>query len=244
MSASAAILRPSLEKITGRIAVSEYARDTLVQHIGGEPVVIPNGVYVDQYARAAAAAGLARRGRHGRFVGPDRRAAQGSRVMLRGVRQGRRGPAGPAAAGRRRRRHRARRGPRCPPPSRDQVVPRPGHRRGQGARHSARPTCTSRRTPAGRASASSWWRRWPPVPPSLASDIPAFRRVLDGGPVRRAVPTGDVGDLAGRRRGCSTTRPSCRAGPRRRLGVRRYDWATVATRIVQVYETVTEAGTP
>ena len=53
MSASASILRPSLEKITARIAVSEYARDTLVQHIGGEPVVIPNGVYVDQFADAA-----------------------------------------------------------------------------------------------------------------------------------------------------------------------------------------------
>ena len=52
MSASASILRPSLEKITARIAVSEYARDTLVQHIGGEPVVIPNGVYVDRFAVA------------------------------------------------------------------------------------------------------------------------------------------------------------------------------------------------
>ena len=52
MSASAAILRPSMEKITARIAVAEYARDTLVNHIGGEPVVIPNGVYVEQYAGA------------------------------------------------------------------------------------------------------------------------------------------------------------------------------------------------
>jgi phosphatidylinositol alpha-mannosyltransferase len=52
MSASASILRPSLEKITARIAVSEYARDTLVQHLGGEPVVIPNGVYVDRFADA------------------------------------------------------------------------------------------------------------------------------------------------------------------------------------------------
>ena len=54
MSASAAILRPSLEKITARIAVSEYARSTLVQHIGGEPVVIPNGVHLDKFAPPAA----------------------------------------------------------------------------------------------------------------------------------------------------------------------------------------------
>mgnify|MGYP006178274875 CR=1 FL=1 len=52
MSASASILRPSFEKITARIAVSESARSTLVQHLGGEPVVIPNGVYVDRYATA------------------------------------------------------------------------------------------------------------------------------------------------------------------------------------------------
>ncbi|HET7388915.1 MAG TPA: glycosyltransferase family 4 protein [Nocardioidaceae bacterium] len=52
MSASATILRPSLEKITARIAVSEYARDTLVSHIGGEPVVIPNGLYVERFRTA------------------------------------------------------------------------------------------------------------------------------------------------------------------------------------------------
>ena len=50
LSASAAILRPSLEKISARIAVSEYARGTQVSHVGGEPVVIPNGLYVDRFA--------------------------------------------------------------------------------------------------------------------------------------------------------------------------------------------------
>ncbi len=52
LSASAAILRPSLEKISARIAVSEYARGTQVSHVGGEPVVIPNGLYVDRFASA------------------------------------------------------------------------------------------------------------------------------------------------------------------------------------------------
>ena len=52
LSASAAILRPSLEKISARIAVSEYSRGTQVSHVGGEPVVIPNGLYVDRFAHA------------------------------------------------------------------------------------------------------------------------------------------------------------------------------------------------
>jgi phosphatidylinositol alpha-mannosyltransferase len=46
------LVRQSLEKITARIAVSEDARRTLVEHLGGDAVVIPNGVYVDRYVDA------------------------------------------------------------------------------------------------------------------------------------------------------------------------------------------------
>jgi phosphatidylinositol alpha-mannosyltransferase len=48
------VVRPSLEKISARIAVSEDARRTLVEHLGGDAVVIPNGVYVDPFERAGA----------------------------------------------------------------------------------------------------------------------------------------------------------------------------------------------
>ena len=43
------LLRPALEKIDARIAVSENARSMMVQHIGGEAVVIPNGLYTDRF---------------------------------------------------------------------------------------------------------------------------------------------------------------------------------------------------
>jgi phosphatidylinositol alpha-mannosyltransferase len=46
------LVRQSLEKISARIAVSEDARRTLVEHLGGDAVVIPNGVYVDAFADA------------------------------------------------------------------------------------------------------------------------------------------------------------------------------------------------
>jgi phosphatidyl-myo-inositol alpha-mannosyltransferase len=52
MSAAAALLRPAMEKISARIAVSESARSTLVQHLGGEPVVIPNGLDCAAFATA------------------------------------------------------------------------------------------------------------------------------------------------------------------------------------------------
>jgi phosphatidylinositol alpha-mannosyltransferase len=52
MQAAYPLVRPSLEKISARVAVSEDARRTLVEHLGGDAVVIPNGVYVDRFARA------------------------------------------------------------------------------------------------------------------------------------------------------------------------------------------------
>ncbi|GAB2498404.1 GDP-mannose-dependent alpha-(1-2)-phosphatidylinositol mannosyltransferase [Corynebacterium atrinae] len=44
------ILRPSLEKIRGGIAVSEMARRWQVEQLGGDPVLIPNGVDTSRYA--------------------------------------------------------------------------------------------------------------------------------------------------------------------------------------------------
>jgi len=54
LQASYPIVRPSLEKIGARIAVSEDARRTLIEHLGGDAVVVPNGVYTQQYADADA----------------------------------------------------------------------------------------------------------------------------------------------------------------------------------------------
>src|SRR5690625_1518076 len=44
--------RPGFERISARIAVSNDARRTIVEHFGTDAVVIPNGVYVDRYAQA------------------------------------------------------------------------------------------------------------------------------------------------------------------------------------------------
>ncbi|MFE9425410.1 glycosyltransferase family 4 protein [Kitasatospora sp. NPDC006697] len=52
MIAASPILQPIFEKIDARIAVSEYARRTLVEHLGGDAVVIPNGVDVSFFAQA------------------------------------------------------------------------------------------------------------------------------------------------------------------------------------------------
>ncbi|HYK67189.1 MAG TPA: glycosyltransferase family 4 protein, partial [Streptosporangiaceae bacterium] len=46
LHAAGPILASALEKISGRIAVAEAARSTLVEHMGGDAVLIPNGVNV------------------------------------------------------------------------------------------------------------------------------------------------------------------------------------------------------
>lgn len=53
-SLTAGIVRPLLEKISARVAVSEEARRTLVEHHSGDAVIIPNGVYTELFREATA----------------------------------------------------------------------------------------------------------------------------------------------------------------------------------------------
>lgn len=46
------LAQTAMEKVSGRIAVSEDARRTLVAHVGGDAVLIPNGVRVESFADA------------------------------------------------------------------------------------------------------------------------------------------------------------------------------------------------
>ena len=50
MSAGYYVGQTAMEKVRGRIAVSEDARRTLVNHLGGDAVLIPNGVRVSAFA--------------------------------------------------------------------------------------------------------------------------------------------------------------------------------------------------
>jgi phosphatidylinositol alpha-mannosyltransferase len=52
--------RPWLERISGRIAVSDFARRVQVEHLGGDAVIIPNGVNVAAFAAGPTLPGAAR----------------------------------------------------------------------------------------------------------------------------------------------------------------------------------------
>ena len=49
MSLTAALLRTSMDKIAARVAVSQTARSIGVRHRGAEPIVIPNGIFCDDF---------------------------------------------------------------------------------------------------------------------------------------------------------------------------------------------------
>ncbi|MGY1821773.1 glycosyltransferase family 4 protein [Geodermatophilus sp. SYSU D00079] len=54
------VIRPWLERISGRIAVSDFARRVQVEHLGGDAVIIPNGVHVGAFASGPALPGHTR----------------------------------------------------------------------------------------------------------------------------------------------------------------------------------------
>jgi phosphatidylinositol alpha-mannosyltransferase len=54
------VVRPWLERISGRIAVSDFARRVQVEHLGGDAVIIPNGVHVDAFAEGPSLPGYSR----------------------------------------------------------------------------------------------------------------------------------------------------------------------------------------
>ena len=182
------ILRPMHEKIVGRIAVSDLARRWQMEALGTDAVEIPNGVDVASFASAPLLDGYPRAGKTVLFLGRYDEPRKGMSVLLealprlverfadvqllvvgRGDEDELRDQAGELVG---------------PPP-----LSRPGRRRREGLGDAQRRRVLRAATSAGRVSASSWSRRWPPAPPVVASDLDAFRRVLCDGDVGRLVPS-------------------------------------------------------
>jgi phosphatidyl-myo-inositol alpha-mannosyltransferase len=60
LAALAPVVSPWMERISGRIAVSDFARRVQVEHLGGDAVIIPNGVHVDAFTHGPSLPGCAR----------------------------------------------------------------------------------------------------------------------------------------------------------------------------------------
>jgi phosphatidylinositol alpha-mannosyltransferase len=76
------VLQPFLEKLSGRIAVSPAARKLIVEHLGADAVVIPNGVSVRHFAEAAPLPGYPRAGGTVGFIGRYDEPRKGMDVLV------------------------------------------------------------------------------------------------------------------------------------------------------------------
>ena len=240
------LVRQSLEKISARIAVSEDARRTLVEHMGGDAVVIPNGVYVDAFtaahARTPAGPGTPDAPTIaflGRLDEPRKGLPRPARSAVPAVL--RRDPRR-AVPRRRPRRDRTGRGPRAAG-RRGGVrrrVPRRHLRRRQGEPAGVGRRVLRRRRPAGESfgivlvEAMSAGRDGRRQRPRRVLARPGRRRRRRPVPHRRQRGPGrDAGPAC-----CATRTLRARVSAHALEVVRQYDWSTVTDQVLAVYEMV------
>jgi phosphatidyl-myo-inositol alpha-mannosyltransferase len=242
LHAAEPMLRSALEKVSGRIAVSEAARTTLVHHLGGDAVLIPNGVTISRYEKAEPLAGWPGEGGAIGFLGRMDEPRKGLSVLLRAFDLiGSERPelrlliAGPGDT--------SEVMARVPGRLRDRVV-----LLGQVSEavkvqvyHSVDVFCAP--NTGGESFGIVLAEAMAAGAPIVASDLDAFRRVLRGGRAGELFASGDPADLAaaiGRLLDDPQRRASLSAAAS--AAVRDYDWSKIARDVVKVYQAVMPAS--
>jgi phosphatidylinositol alpha-mannosyltransferase len=235
------ILRPWHEKIVGRIAVSDLARRWQMEALGSDAVEIPNGVDVASFASAPTLDGYPRPGRAVLFLGRFDEPRKGMAVLLgallalveafpdvevlvvgRGDEEELKEEAGDLA----------------------------GHLRFLGLVDDAEKASAMRSVDVycapntgGESFGIVLVEAMAAGTAVVASDLDAFRRVLEDGTAGRLVPVDDPAALASaliETLSDDAARESYVEAATKAVG--RYDWAVVAGQILRVYETVAGAG--
>jgi phosphatidylinositol alpha-mannosyltransferase len=229
------VLRPQLEKVTARIAVSEPARRVQVEHLGGDAVEIPNGVDVSFFADAAPLPGYPRAGGAIGFVGRFDEPRKGMAVLVDAVRRlaprypglrllvaGRGDAAALRAA--------------CPQAL---VLGEVSDATKAALLRSVDVMCAP--NTGGESFGIVLAEAMAAGAPVVASDLDAFRRVL--GPAARFAAPGDPVALAAAL--AEMLDDPVRRGDLGRAGAdraRTYDWSLVADQVLRVYEAAASAA--
>jgi len=236
------LAQTALEKVSARIAVSEAARQTLVEHMGGDAVLIPNGVDCSLFGAAEPLPGWPGDGGALFFIGRLDEPRKGLPILLEAL-------------------------PRilASHPGVRLLVAGPGDE--EEMREDLDPAVSDRIVYLGLVSEEEKTRAFVSADlyvapntggesfgivlleamasgtPVLASDIEAFRRVVDDGRAGRTFVNEDPDDLADQAIALLSDRAErerlTREGHARAL---EYDWETVAKRVVEVYDAVTVTG--
>ncbi|SFH83881.1 phosphatidylinositol alpha-mannosyltransferase [Amycolatopsis regifaucium] len=235
------VLRPLLEKITARIAVSALARRVQVEHAGGDAVEVPNGVDVDFFSRALPLDGYPRAGGTVGFVGRYTEPRKGMGVLLealrillpefedlrmlvvgRGDAEQLRREAGPELA------------------SHIDLLGQVDDETKARALRSVDVYCAP--NTGGESFGMILTEAMAAGTPVLASGLDSFRRVLDDGKAGMLAETGDAAALAAGLRellGDPARRVSLAAAAGERVAM--FDWSVVTTQVLRVYETAIAA---
>ena len=247
MAAMSLVLETALEKLSARIAVSQAAKQTLVDHMGGDAILIPNGVAIAGFAGADALPGWAPAARPGPtlgFLGRIDEPRKGLRVLRDAM------PEILAAH-----------------PGAQLLVAGPGDP--DDALRDVSDAVRARVHMLGRVSEQDKARALHSVDlfvapntggesfgivlleamasgaPVLASDIDAFRSVLDDGAAGELFVSEDPGSLA--KQAAALLADDARRSElseRGRAVAARYDWEVVARDVLDVYETVAAPDNP
>jgi phosphatidylinositol alpha-mannosyltransferase len=236
------VLQPFLEKISGRIAVSVAARKVIVEHLGGDAVVIPNGVAVSRYANAKPLAGYPRAGATIGFIGRYDEPRKGMDVLVDALSQlvatrpglrllvAGRGDAEDFRAGL--------------PVAVDERVDLLGQvSEDDKARMLASVDIYCAPNTGQESFGIILLEALAARTPIIASDLDAFKQVLRGGEVGRLFPVGDSAELAATV-GALLDDPAGRAqlAAAGAVAVAPFDWGVIAGQVMRVYE-VAIAGT-
>jgi phosphatidylinositol alpha-mannosyltransferase len=235
------ILRPWNEKIMGRIAVSDLARRWQIEALGSDAVQIPNGVDIPSFASAPLLPGYPRPGKTVLFLGRFDEPRKGMAVLLAAL---------PALVERFADIEILVVGRGDEDELREEAADLAGHLKFLGQVDDAEKASALRSADVycaphtgGESFGIVLVEAMAAGTPVVASNLDAFRRVLEDGAAGRLVPVEDPAALAEALIDVLSD-DALRAGyvAAASDAVRQYDWDVVADDILLVYETVAGSG--
>ena len=236
------LAQTAMEKVSARIAVSEAARTTLIKHVGGDAVVIPNGVDISTFMNAKPMFGWPGINQSIVFLGRGDEPRKGLSVLVEAYPEIRRqhpnvrlliaGPGEPADTLKKLSRE-----DRASVTVLGMVAPQ------DKASVLASGTIYVAPNTGGESFGIVLLEAMASGTPVVASDLEAFKRVLDNGKAGITFENENSDDLARVVSDLLSDPTRCaELSAQGKLRAAEFDWSVVAERIVDVYESIRVPG--